>query len=476
MPRRLICVSNRIHLPGKAVAAGGLAVGVLGALKRQGGLWFGWSGEHGEHPCRAPHIHDGGRVTFATIDLRRDEFDRYYNGFSNDALWPLLHYMPSKFRFRESDWQAYDAVNARFADSLAPLLAPRDLVWIHDYHLIPLARQLRERGARQPLGLFLHTPFPYFEVLRVLPRYRELLLDLLQFDVIGFQTESDLLSFQSCVARVFGSECVLGERDVRCGDRTVATDVFPIGVEVDRLQEKACEARASQAVERMMRSLLGRRLMIGVDRLDYSKGLVERFAAYEQFLEDRPEHRGRITYLQVAPLSRKDMQSYREIRRTLEQAAGRTNGRFGDADWTPIRYINRNVVRETLMGFMRAADVALVTPLRDGMNLVAKEYLAAQDPHDPGVLVLSEFAGAAQELDAALQVNPYDSTGVGEALQRALAMPLAERKERHLALLKVLRRNDIATWANRFVAALRSVRPPGTYRLGQCERLVSDNE
>jgi trehalose 6-phosphate synthase len=445
-------------LPGRTAAAGGLAVGVLGALAQHGGIWFGWSGELcDEEPC-GPKMQVRDSVTYATIDLRRDHFERFYNGFSNDALWPLFHYMPDKFRFRAADWHAYQAVNAQFATALAPLLHPNDLVWVHDYHLVPLARELRERQVHQPLGFFLHIPFPYFEVLRVLPTHRELLSDLLKYDVVGFQTESDLLSFHSCVARVFGANCILDDRTLRHGNRIVATDVFPIGVDVERLNAQAMRARRSETVERMMGSLLGRRLMIGVDRLDYSKGLVERFGAYEQFLETHPEYRGRLTYLQIAPLSRKHMQSYVEIRRALEQAAGKTNGRFGDADWTPIRYINRNVVRETLMGFMRAADVALVTPLRDGMNLVAKEYLAAQDADDPGVLVLSEFAGAAQELNAALQVNPHDVSAVGSAVKRALSMSLMERKERHSELLAVLRRNDIAAWTGRFIDSLAAVR------------------
>jgi trehalose 6-phosphate synthase len=456
MKRRLVCVSNRIQLPKKNAAPGGLAVGVLDALRRAGGLWFGWSGELcTEEPCE-PELSVIDGITYATVELRRDQFERYYSGFANDALWPLFHHMPGLFRFRTADWQAYQNVNHQFASMLVPLLQPDDLIWVHDYHHVPLARQLREQGVRSPIGLFLHIPFPYIETLRVLPTYAELVRDMMAFDVIGFQTHADEKSFHACAAHVFGESSITGAHRVSIGGRHVATGVFPIGVDVESLQNAAQHASADDVVSRMMASLLGRRLMIGVDRLDYSKGLVERFAAYEHFLERFPGNRGRITYLQIAPLSRKDMTSYVEIRRALEQAAGRTNGRYGDTDWTPIRYINRNIRREKLMGLMRAADVGLVTPLRDGMNLVAKEFLAAQDPEDPGVLVLSTLAGAARELTAAVQVNPYDTTGVGDAIQLALTMPLSERRSRHAELLAVLRRNDINAWSTRFLDMLQS--------------------
>jgi trehalose 6-phosphate synthase len=456
MTGRLICVSNRVSLPRKAAAPGGLAVGILGALKRGGGLWFGWGGEltDGEPGAAEVSIRDG--VAYATVDVRRDLFQHYYNGFSNNALWPLFHYMPSKFRFRPEEWAAYETVNRQFAQALLPLLKQGDCIWIHDYHLIPLGRYLREMGVQAPLGFFLHIPFPYIETLRVLPTYSELVRDLTSYDVVGFQTPSDLNSFYSAVTNVFGAASIGEEDQLRVGCRTVHCGALPIGVDVDAIQKEAAATRNNEAVQRMMDSLLGRRLVIGVDRLDYSKGLVERFAAYEQFLETFPHNCGRLTYLQIAPLSRKDVQAYGEIRRALEQAAGRTNGRFADTDWTPIRYLNRDFTHGSLMGFLRAAHVGLVTPLRDGMNLVAKEFLAAQDADDPGVLVLSNLAGAARELTAALLINPYDPHALGHALQTALTMSLGERRERHAQLLSVLRERSIQVWADSFVAALRS--------------------
>ena len=453
---RLVCVSNRLSLPRKATAPGGLAYGILSAQKRTGGLWFGWGGEltDGEPGDPELHIRDG--VAYASLELNRGEFERYYNGFANEALWPLCHYTTSNFRFRAEDFDAYQNVNRCFAQRLLPLLRPGDVIWVHDYHLVPLGRHLRELGVRAPIGFFLHIPFPHIEVLRVLPVCGELIRDLCQYDVLGFQTSSDLASFRSAAAQLLAG-CVAEEFRVRCGDRVVVTDVFPIGVDVGAIRTEASNARSRAVVQRMVDSLLGRKLIIGVDRLDYSKGLLERFAAYEQFLEAFPENRGRITYLQIAPLSRKDVQSYAEIRQSLAQAAGRINGRYADADWTPIRYVNRDFPHEAVMGILRAAHVGLVTPLRDGMNLVAKEYVAAQDPEDPGVLVLSNLCGAACELTAAIVVNPYDARAVGHAIQTALMMSVGERRERHERLLAALEKNDIHAWADRFVAALRGV-------------------
>jgi trehalose 6-phosphate synthase len=457
---RLVCVSNRISLPRKSAAPGGLAVGILSALKRTGGLWFGWGGETIETEPGEPDIHIREGVTYATIELRKSEFELYYNGYSNDVLWPLFHYFSKGMRYSNEQREAYENVNRIFAQKLLPLLQPRDLVWVHDYHLIPLGRRLRELGVQRPLGFFLHIPFPNIEMLRVLPCYAELLRDLTSYDVVGFQTHNDLRSFHSGIEHLFGAEALRPDGRIRIGDRTIRAEVFPIGIDVAAVESEAVEAISTDVVRRMTDSLVGRSLMMGVDRLDYSKGLVERFSAYQQFLETHPENLGRITYIQIAPLSRTDVRAYAEIRQALEQAAGRTNGRFADTDWTPIRYLNRNFPHATLMGFLRAAKVGLVTPLRDGMNLVAKEFVAAQDPGDPGVLILSNLAGAARELSAALQVNPYDARGVSHAMQAALSMPLSERRERHADMMKMLRRNDIAAWTRRFMEALEQTQAP----------------
>lgn len=453
---RLVCVSNRISLPKKAAAPGGLAVGVLSAMKHRSGLWFGWGGETVQGDVGDPDLHVRGGVTYATIDLRTAEFDLYYNGYANSVLWPLFHYFLKDFNFTRERHDAYENVNRLFAHKLLPLLSDEDIIWVHDYHLIPLASRLRDVGVRRPIGFFLHIPFPHIEMLRILPTYAELLRDLTNYDVIGFQTEADLLSFQSGIAHLFGADAILSDRRIRVGDRTVVADVFPIGVDVEAIQNEAQEARQSDMLKRMVDSLVGRKLMIGVDRLDYSKGLVQRFTAYQQLLETFPDNLSRITYIQIAPHSRGNIRAYAEIRRSLEEEAGRTNGRFADADWTPIRYLNRNYPHDALMGFLRAANVGVVTPVRDGMNLVAKEFVASQDETDPGVLILSNMAGAARELTGALQVNPYDTLSVAHAMQTALSMSLPERRERFTSMLQALKQNDIYAWSRRFTDTLSS--------------------
>jgi trehalose 6-phosphate synthase len=457
---RLVNVSNRVPLA-RTPAPGGLAVGVLAAMRERGGLWFGWNGETiGQEP-KSAEISTRDSLVYATIPLPQTLYERYYSGFANGTLWPLFHYFLAGFRYEDNEYAAYVAANALFAARLAPLLAPGDLIWVHDYHLIPLAQKLRSLGVREPIGFFLHVPFPHFEVLRALPTFGELLRSLLAYDLIGFQTETDRESFLGAVRAVFGADAVGADREVLADGHTARTGVFPIGVDVDGIAASAAKAAGSAPVQRMMQSLVGRRLIVGVDRLDYSKGLLERFDAYRQFLETFPEQIGQVTFLQIAPLGRQKVQAYAQIRDALEQSSGRTNGRFADADWTPIRYLNRNFPHATLMGFLRAAEVCLVTALRDGMNLVAKEFIAAQDPEDPGVLVLSNRAGAACELTEAQLVNPYDTKGIARAIQRALTMPLAERRANHAALLATLHENDIHRWHTRFIGALQRWRSDG---------------
>ncbi|MGH8263290.1 MAG: alpha,alpha-trehalose-phosphate synthase (UDP-forming) [Steroidobacterales bacterium] len=457
---RLVAVSNRVSVPQRGAVPGGLAVGLLAAMQARGGLWFGWNGEVMEGSLESADIVRRDNVTYATIELTPREHQDYYLGFSNAILWPVFHYFLDAFRYSDEQYDAYQLTNQRFARELAALLEPDDLVWVHDYHLIPLGQKLRELGAQQPLGFFLHIPFPAFEVLRALPVYGELMQSFIAYDVVGFQTENDLANFHSAVKSIWGPDSIDAVGRIRVGDRRVIAEVFPIGVDVDGVQREATEAQASDAYKRMVAGLLGRRLMIGVDRLDYSKGLVERFRAYERFLEKHPDSQNRVTFLQIAPLSRSDVRAYSAIRQELEQAAGRTNGRFADTDWTPIRYLNRNFPHDVLMSFLRSALVGIVTPVRDGMNLVAKEFVAAQDASDPGVLILSTLAGAARELTGALQVNPYDARAMGNAIEMAFNMPLAERRDRHQQMLDALRRNDIHAWHSRFVERLAAIQRP----------------
>src|SRR3954452_6438732 len=452
--RRLVVVSNRVGpiASGKA-SEGGLAVALRAALETRGGLWFGYSGSVSDQPSETPKIETAGNITAATLDLTRRDFEEYYIGYANRVLWPLFHYRPSLVGFSRRDLAGYLRVNRKFARSLAPMLSADDLVWVHDYHLIPLADELRRLEVGNTIGFFLHTPFPAAEVLRLLPNHHELVQALCAYDLIGFQTITDVHGFRDYLVRWCGGEELRGGA-IRGFGRVGPPAVFPVGIDVDGIASLAAAAESSRQYRRLRDSIRDRALLIGVDRLDYSKGLPARFSAYFHLLEHYPQTRGRTVFLQIAPPSRSDVPEYQEIRRELEAATGRINGRFAEFDWTPLRYLNKSFNHRILTGFYRAAKLALVTPLRDGMNLVVKEYLASQDPEDPGMPVLSCFAGAAHELGEAILVNPNDIEGVAEAIVQGLEMPLGERKERWSAMMASLRRNDADSWRRRFVQEL----------------------
>ena len=428
------------------------------ALKQKPGTWFGWSGKVATHTKIAPKalVQDG--ITYITLDLSKEDHHEYYNGFTNRVLWPILHYRVDLAEFSRRDLGGYLRVNDHFAHALDAVLTD-DLVWVHDYHLMPLAKALRERGHKNRIGFFLHIPCPPPEILTALPNHERLIPSLCEYDLVGFQTGDDAFNFSRYLTR----ECGLHSQDFNfiLADRTMRIDVFPVGIETAAFARLAQRAVQSPYVKRVIDSLSGRALIIGVDRLDYSKGIAQRLSAFERFLQTQPDWRGKVTYLQIAPKSRSEIPEYADIEQAIGSAAGQINGAYGEADWTPIRYINRAFSHSTLAGLYRAAGVGLVTPLRDGMNLVAKEYVASQNPDDPGVLVLSRFAGAAQELRAALLVNPYDTDSVAAAIAQALTMPLAERRERHHSLFRILLDNDIQRWAEGFIAALeRDPRAP----------------
>ncbi|MGI4983687.1 MAG: alpha,alpha-trehalose-phosphate synthase (UDP-forming) [Janthinobacterium lividum] len=459
---RLVVVSNRVATPTESKgSAGGLAVGVFGALKDTGGVWFGWSGEIvGEGTANAgPEIVHDGAVTFATVGLSRRDYDQYYRGFSNAMLWPVFHYRNDLARYDRQEYAGYRRVNAWLAQRLLPLLKPDDVIWVHDYHLIPFAEALRLAGVKNRIGFFLHIPFPAPQVLLNIPPHDELMKSLCCYDVVGFQTESDRVAFGDYIVRQAHGTVSRDGRAVEAYGRSLRAGVYRIGVFPDDIAAQAKRFETRKDVRELKATLKDRKLIMSVDRLDYSKGIAERFRAFERLLETTPELQGAVSLVQVAPPTRADVQTYQHIRQNLEYEAGRINGRFSGLDWTPIRYLNRRYDRWVLMSLFRASQVGFVTPLRDGMNLVAKEYVAAQDPDDPGVLVLSRFAGAAAELDAALIVNPHDILDMAEALQRALTMPLDERQDRHRQMLVALRKNDLGVWRDTFLADLRAVRP-----------------
>jgi trehalose 6-phosphate synthase len=454
---RLIAVSNRVAAPASGKSAGGLAVGILSALSQSGGIWFGWGGKTCAGEPADPKLERRGEITFATIDINRADFDGYYNGYCNGSLWPLCHYMLGIFKFEREHEAAYRRVNQAFVRKLVPLLQPDDHIWVHDYHLFPLAEELRRAGVKQRIGFFLHVPFPSFDVLRTMPGCRGILEALAEYDVVGFQTLQDCENFLGGLhaAGLDGIRAADGRVVVQ--DRKIHVDAYPIGIDVGEAEEQAAASVRSSAVQRLARDVSDCALVIGADRLDYSKGLPERFRAIETLLERHPDTHRHLVFLQIASPTRTGVRAYQDIRHALERSSGHINGRFAEPDWTPIRYINRGISRRMLMGYFRAAQVGLITPVRDGMNLVAKEYVAAQDPANPGALVLSRLAGAAAELGAgALLVNPYDPEGVAEAVRQAAEMPVEERRERHAMMIRVLRANDIHAWRRRFMAALSS--------------------
>jgi trehalose 6-phosphate synthase len=440
-------------VPDGSARAGGLEVAIRAALRRRGGLWFGWSGRVTDgDPGEAKRV-DQDNISYITVDLRKDDYDEFYNGFANRVLWPILHYRLDLAEFTRRDLGGYFRVNEFFAQHLEKYIEPDDVIWVHDYHLIPFARALRERGHKNRIGFFIHIPCPPPEILGALPNHERLIPSLADYDVVGFQTEVDAANFARYLAGEIGLKR-LDDQTFEYGGRTVRVGAFPVGVETEAFQRLARRAVESAFVRDVIESLSGREMVIGVDRLDYTKGIPERLDAFERFLTNFPDWRGRVTYLQITPRSRSGIPEYADITRKVGEGVGRINGNFGEASWTPVRYINKAHSRTALAGLYRSARAALVTPLRDGMNLVAKEYVAAQNQDDPGVLILSRFAGAARECGAALLVNPYDPEGVAIAINRALAMPLEERRQRQAQNYRVLVENDITHWAERFLALL----------------------
>jgi trehalose 6-phosphate synthase len=457
---RLVVVSNRVGVPDGSARAGGLEVAIRAALKSRGGLWFGWSGRVAEDTAGPAKRVDQDNISYLTVDLLKDDYDEFYNGFANRVLWPILHYRLDLAEFTRRDLGGYFRVNEYFATHLEKKLKPDDTIWVHDYHLIPFAKALRDRGHKNRIGFFIHIPFPPPEILTALPNHEQLIPALCHYDLVGFQTETDATNFSRYLANEVGLKRVNGD-SFAFSDRVVQIGQFPVGVETEALQRLARRAIESGFVREVTESLSGRAMIIGVDRLDYTKGIPERMDAFERFLTNFPDWRGKVTYLQITPRSRTGIPEYADISRKVGEAVGRINGAFGEASWTPLRYINKAHSRTALAGLYRAARAALVTPLRDGMNLVAKEYVAAQNPEDPGVLILSRFAGAARECGAALLVNPYDPEGVAIAINRALSMPLSERRQRQEHNYRGLVDNDITHWAERFLDLLEPAERAG---------------
>ncbi len=458
---RLIVVSNRVNPPsGKGdESVGGLAMALSAALREYSGLWFGWSGKTAPEFTGQLSMQIADGVTVATVDLEEADVSEYYNGYANKTLWPLFHYRQDLTAYDRSFDEGYQRVNRRFAETLRPLIEEGDLIWIHDYHLIPLGRELRALGIENRIGFFLHIPWPAHQLVATLPRHRKLVEALFDYDVVGFQTPEYRQAFEEYVLSEAGGD-IVDETRLRAFGKTVQVGDFPIGIDAVEFAEMVAGQRAERTFGVMAAHTAFRKMIVGVDRLDYSKGLEERFLGFERLLADNPHLRREVLMLQIAPVSREGVDSYQEIRARLDALSGRINGEYADIDWNPVRYVNRNYRRDELAGVYRAAKVGLVTPMRDGMNLVAKEFVAAQDPDDPGVLVLSKFAGAANQMGEALIVNPNSPEEIADALKRALSMGLAERIRRWGALNEGVQRDDVTAWRDAFVKALAGEEEP----------------
>jgi trehalose 6-phosphate synthase len=445
---RLVLVSNRVPDRRKAAQAGGVAVALASIARGQPAMWFGWSGEIAP-PEQTSAVARDGRV--AAVPLSTAEYDRFYLGYSNSVLWPVFHNRLDLAQFEAGYFDEYMAVNRRFAALLQPMLEPDDVIWVHDYHLIPLAAELRALGVANRIGFYLHIPFPPWQTFMAIPEHEALARGLAAYDLIGLQTKSDVSNLIDYMANgVYGS--IVSDGRIRLFERLVTVASFPIGINTADFANARRDASLVQG--------RGVSRIIGVDRLDYTKGLPQKFKAFGRFLDKYPQYQRQVVLTQIAPPTREDLVAYLDIRQELESLAGSINGRFGELDWVPIHYIHRPTPHRRLVAIYRSSRIALVTPLRDGMNLVAKEYVAAQDAEDPGVLILSRFAGAAEELTDALIANPYDIEATAGVIRTALEMSLDERRSRHAALMAVIEKYDVAHWAQTFLGALDRASSP----------------
>jgi trehalose 6-phosphate synthase len=455
----VVVVSNRVaRAKPDEPLAGGLAAALLPMVRDSGAIWVGSSGQPGDtgQTRDFARIEALGSGALATVDMPAKHYVGYYEGFANSALWPALHSRPDLIRVGADDYASYREVNAFMARALLRFNAAEAVFWIQDYHFLTLGAELRRLGVQRPLGFFLHTPWADRRTMTAVPHHVDLADAMLAYDLVGFQTVEDRRNFEDFVQTELGLNVVDGTVASDWGLTQLAT--FPIGIDVDEFAARAIKAVDRLEVSRLRDSLQGAKLVLGVDRLDYSKGLANRVRAFDRLFEIEPSLKRRVSLLQVAVPSRGNIKAYRELKAELGGLVGEINGRHGEVDWTPIRYLNKGFSQLTLAGFYRVASVGLVTPLHDGMNLVAKEYVAAQNPLDPGVLVLSSFAGAAKELDTALLINPHDIDGMARQIAIALAMRVEERRERWQSMLLKLKAASVQGWFADFLHTLADVR------------------
>lgn len=479
---RLIIVSNRLPVTLQrgegglefSPSSGGLATGLASVHGPEKSLWVGWPGLAND-AIRGEEDHirrELLRHACSPVFLSQSEVRDYYGGFSNRTLWPLFHYFTQHARYDRREWDVYTRVNQRFADAVVEAASPGDMVWVQDYHLMLVPAMVRHRLPRATIGFFLHIPFPAYEVFRLLPWRRELLEGTLGADVVGLHTYDYVGHFLDAVQAVLGRAHEFGDITLEDG-RVARVESFPMGIDAARFREAAQSAAANREVARIRRQITTEKILLSVDRLDYTKGLLERLAAYDLFLAENPAWRGRVTFILLLVPSRTRVQEYQDLKRQIDELVGRINGQRGRVDWTPIVYLYRSVSFERLVALYRTADAALVTPLRDGMNLVAKEYVACRDRG--GTLVLSEFAGAARELGEALFVNPNDVPGVAAVLRDALEMPESEQIARMQRMQNRVATGTVDRWAADVLAELAAPRrrPTGAEWLSEVEQAAT---
>ena len=469
---RLLIISNRapysLRRRGRKTdlvrSIGGLASTLDDTMRRRGGVWLAWSGtvsrpsRGSRHPLtvRTLRVPDGG-YRLRLLPLTDDQVTRYYHGFSNRSLWPLCHYFPTRAEFDVDEWRTYEAVNRLFARTASASIPANGLAWVNDFHLALVPRMLRSLRPGARIATFWHIPFPAPAVMRILPWAKELVAGLLGSDLIGFHTPEDTVHFLECARSLVGANVSFARSEARHHGHVTRASSFPIGIEAGVFDKLGATPAILDEVAELRDSIGTERLILGVDRLDYTKGILPRLRAFERFLAEHPEWHGRVTFLQIQVPSRESVPEYRELREQIDRTVGRITGRFSTEHWVPVRYLCHGFSRRELATFYRAADVMLVTPLRDGMNLVAQEYVATRNDED-GVLILSPFAGAADRLREAMIVNPYDSSAMQGAIDEALRMPIESRRPAIQAMRKRVMSEDVNWWLGWFLAAA-NVRP-----------------
>lgn len=428
-------------------SAGGLVTAIDPIMKQTEGIWVCTSKDDQFHSVDLPY-------EIRNIKLSSEENYHYYEGFGNRQIWPLFHYFPTRYNHNEKDWKFYEQVNQKFANQIFSFVRDDDVIWIHDYHLMLVPQMLREVGVKNKIGFFLHIPFPNNEVFRISSKRKEILEGILGCDLVGFHTKSYKKHFlESVKKQITGAKVDIHNNDLNFRGRDVVAKTFPISIDFHSIEDIAKSDEVAEKTKELKDHFQVENIAIGVDRLDYSKGILERLEGIEYFLDTYPDYHKKIVFIQLAVPSRTKVMEYKKIKQQVDEAVGRINGKFSKDGWSPITYIYNSVPLKDLIAYYSCANIALITPLRDGMNLVAKEYIASRINND-GMLVLSEFTGVAEEVDCGNVINPYDARSIGNGILRAIEVPESIKTEIMTKLRCHIRENDVYKWVNDFLCQL----------------------